>query len=327
MSILAAGDDQGVRSLIILLALNGAAIAGAAWTGAFAARSVDRPLDVMPGRDARALLMVIFAGAGAWILTQMLYGAARTAMLARTQGAGVPFTNKNFAAGDWAFLATVPAIAGFIVLLAGDFVVGGAAMPARLGLAPRKFLHGIVTGLIGILIALPLVLAVSSVTESIYQAMHFTHPAEPDLLREMGGPSPLIRSMLIGGAVVCAPLFEELFFRGHLQTYLRATIVGWTMRLVPTTAPGFDVVTVEPPFVPLATVMPRSVALQTWISIVITSIFFSLVHPAWMWPPIFCLAICLGFAKERTGNLWTCITMHALFNGFETFAYLSLPHG
>ncbi len=259
----------------------------------------------------------------------MLYGTARTAMLARTQGAGVPFTNKNFSAGDWTFLATVPAIAGFIVLLVGDLTVGVAAMPARLGFAPRKCVRGIMTGFIGILIALPLVLAVSSVTESIYQAMHFTHPAEPDLLREMGGPSPFIRIMLIGGATVSRHFSRNCFF-GVICKPICATIVGWTMRPMPTTAPGFDVVTAEqpfvPPLVPFATVRQRSIAPPTWVSIVITSIFFSLVHPAWMWPPIFCLAVCLGFAKERTGNLWTCITMHALFNGFETFAYLSLPH-
>lgn len=331
MSILAAGDDPSVRSLIILLALACVAVAGAAWTGAFAARSVERPLNVNPGSNARALLLVIFAGATAWILTQILYGTTRQAMLTRAHGAGVRFTDKNFAPGDWAFLATVPAIAGFIVLLAGDLAVGREVLPANLGLAPRRFLHGILTGLIGILIALPLVIAVASMTESIYQSIHYVHPAEPDLLREMGGPSPLIRALLIGGATLCAPLFEELFFRGHLQTYLRATMVGWTLRLMPTTAPGFDVVGDEQPFVPpvapLVTVMPQSVALQTWISIVVTSVLFSLVHPAWMWPPIFCLSVCLGFAKERTGNLWTCITMHALFNGFETFAYLARPHG
>ncbi len=327
MSILAAGDSQGVRSLIILLLLACISIAGAAWAGVFAARSVERPLDIEPGRDARALLLVIFAGATAWILTQMFYGTVRQTMLARTHGAGYHFAEKNFAPADWAFLATVPAVAGFIVLLAGDFGVGGPTMPGRLGFAPGKFFRGVAMGLIGILITLPLVIAVSSVTESVYQLLHFAHPTEPDLLREMGGPSPLIRLLLIGGATVCAPFFEEWFFRGHLQTYLRAMLVGWTTRPIPTTTPGFEVVGVEssmPP--PFAASTPPSVAVQTWISIVLTSVLFSLVHAAWMWPPIFCLSVCLGFARERTGNIWTCITMHALFNGFETFAYLSTQH-
>jgi len=45
-----------------------------------------------------------------------------------------------------------------------------------------------------------------------------------------------------------------------------------------------------------------------------------------MWPAIFCLAIGLGYAYERTGNLWTCITIHCLFNSVSTFIYLLTTH-
>jgi membrane protease YdiL (CAAX protease family) len=39
-------------------------------------------------------------------------------------------------------------------------------------------------------------------------------------------------------------------------------------------------------------------------------------------PPIFVLALCLGFAYERTGSLWVTMSIHALFNGFQTLFYL-----
>ena len=39
-------------------------------------------------------------------------------------------------------------------------------------------------------------------------------------------------------------------------------------------------------------------------------------------PPIFLLALCLGYAYERTGNLWTTITMHALFNTTCTLLFI-----
>jgi membrane protease YdiL (CAAX protease family) len=37
-----------------------------------------------------------------------------------------------------------------------------------------------------------------------------------------------------------------------------------------------------------------------------------------MSPLIFVLSLCLGYAYERTGNLWVPITIHALFNTIET---------
>ena len=53
---------------------------------------------------------------------------------------------------------------------------------------------------------------------------------------------------------------------------------------------------------------------------------FSLVHAMWTWPLIFVLSCFLGYAYERTGNLWTCIVIHAAFNGFSTLVYLTLFH-
>ena len=54
-----------------------------------------------------------------------------------------------------------------------------------------------------------------------------------------------------------------------------------------------------------------------------TSIIFAAIHPAWMAPLILLLALCLGYAYERTGNLWVCIVIHAAFNMFQTVAFLN----
>jgi membrane protease YdiL (CAAX protease family) len=40
-------------------------------------------------------------------------------------------------------------------------------------------------------------------------------------------------------------------------------------------------------------------------------------HPAWMRPPLFLLSVCIGYAYERTGNLWVAIIIHAGFNAFN----------
>ena len=54
----------------------------------------------------------------------------------------------------------------------------------------------------------------------------------------------------------------------------------------------------------------------------VPDIAFSVVHEAWTIPPIFFLSLCLGYAYERTGNLWTVMFMHAAFNTTSTLIYL-----
>jgi membrane protease YdiL (CAAX protease family) len=54
----------------------------------------------------------------------------------------------------------------------------------------------------------------------------------------------------------------------------------------------------------------------------LTAALFAGVHPLWTVPPIFCLAVCLGFAYERTGNLWVPVVMHSTFNGLMTAYFL-----
>ncbi|HTW94151.1 MAG TPA: CPBP family intramembrane glutamic endopeptidase, partial [Tepidisphaeraceae bacterium] len=54
-----------------------------------------------------------------------------------------------------------------------------------------------------------------------------------------------------------------------------------------------------------------------WLAVILTSACFALLHPDWSWGIIFLLALCLGYAYERTGILWVSIFMHAAFNGLE----------
>lgn len=47
-----------------------------------------------------------------------------------------------------------------------------------------------------------------------------------------------------------------------------------------------------------------------------------MLHDRWEAPVIFLLAICMGYAYERTGNLWVSITIHAAFNTVSTLIFL-----
>ena len=204
---------------------------------------------------------------------------------------------------------------------------------------------GFARGLLMILATLPLLLLVMGSTEWIYKWVGYKHEDAHELLNAMKPDKPLVRFGAIFAAVVLAPMWEELFFRGHLQSLLRRL---FTRRLLPVAAPvapppvpvgaGVDGMTLpEPP--PLATpittmpleyvipggqyTVPKPSFLPSLLAVLITSGCFAMVHPAWSRPPIFVLALALGFAYERWGNLWVPIAMHACFNGLMTWLYLS----
>ena len=99
-----------------------------------------------------------------------------------------------------------------------------------------------------------------------------------DLLTDAGiGMQALITIF----AALIVPVFEELLFRGFLQTSL------------------------------------RSVSGKPWAAIVITSLFFSILHPPTHIPALFILSCGLGYAYERSGSLFRPILMHIFFNGFS----------
>ena len=95
------------------------------------------------------------------------------------------------------------------------------------------------------------------------------------------------------GAAVVAPIAEEFFFRGLVQTYL----VGFFQRRFP----GF----IRPAW-----------GGGRWIALVVASLVFGLGHfsQAHAVPALVVLAALFGYAYERTGSLWPPIVMHAAFN-------------
>jgi membrane protease YdiL (CAAX protease family) len=176
--------------------------------------------------------------------------------------------------------------------------------------------------------------------EMLYRAIGYEHPSEHELLTVLGkSKDPLTTALIIGGATLLAPVFEEFLFRGHLQTILVRAFTPRPRRLA-----GFPVVQAEMPAVaaiaegavvestaltapwpapPLEyEPVPVSSAAGRWGAIAITSLLFAMMHPAWTWPLIFLLALALGYAYERTGNLWVPVTMHLIFNTVQTAFFL-----
>jgi len=99
-----------------------------------------------------------------------------------------------------------------------------------------------------------------------------------------------LRILVIVVATVCAPLLEEMLFRGLFQTMVRSYLA------------------VE----------------KIWQAIAISSIVFAMAHenPA-HWPALVILGACLGYTYEKTGSLFRPIFIHALFNTLTITAVLS----
>jgi membrane protease YdiL (CAAX protease family) len=93
-------------------------------------------------------------------------------------------------------------------------------------------------------------------------------------------------AILVSGALV-TPFFEEVLFRGLIQTTI------------------------------------RSYNIRPWPAIVLTSIVFTLLHPSGLQPAVFVLGMLLGYAYERSGSLFRPMFIHALFNGMTLIAAIS----
>ncbi len=108
----------------------------------------------------------------------------------------------------------------------------------------------------------------------------FTPPEHPTLQALRNGASPQTTIALWIGAGLVAPVAEELFFRGLIQTWLVHQLK------------------------------------RRWLAILTTSIVFGLVHigqPQAV-PALVALSIILGFFYERTGAVAIPVLIHAAFN-------------
>ncbi|MGA2496328.1 MAG: CPBP family intramembrane glutamic endopeptidase [Tepidisphaeraceae bacterium] len=260
---------------------------------AYEPERVRGPLRVDPAEPMGLLAGVTFAGFAGWMLASV--AAVSFFRGASTQSTTVPV--------DLPPLVLVRS--GIIVQLAGLAVLGGANLIfragglGRLGLSARAMPSGLRAGSIGVCFVVPAMFCVGFATEIFYRVVHLQHPAKHELLTAMDKSDNLhLRILAIISAVAIAPMFEELLFRGHLQTLLRRS---FTERREPD-----------------GRVHAHDSSGRIWLGIVFASAAFAMVHPVWMYPPIFFLAVCLGYIYERSGSLWAPILVHAAFNAIQT---------
>ncbi len=156
----------------------------------------------------------------------------------------------------------------------------------------RQIIPGVFSGMVGALALVPLVLAATALVQDLMKMAGSAPPQEHALLVAFAKVGVWDRLLVVFSAVIVAPLFEELLFRFHLQSAIRR-------------ATG-----------------------NRWFAVIVASAAFAAIHDIWwMMPPLFLLAVGLGYVFERTRNLWAVITIHALFNALSlTVEFWSLRH-
>lgn len=285
MSILAAEEIISAREIVVVtiwLCVAGLILLiGGVWRPA----SVNGPSRILPGQSAIGALMAAVVGFVAWFGLQVAYGVYVASQRIR-DGTFADFDPaKDLTPLDFAFLTIAPPVMGLLALLVGD-LMAKPALPARLGYVPNRVPRGVLIGTVGIIAIYPLVVITMIAAEIFYRSIEYQHPSEHELLTIMLSAPPPTKAIIIIGAALFVPMFEEVFFRGHVQSILRRWIG------------------------------------MAWPAIFITSAVFAIVHPLWSAPGIFVLAVGLGYLYERTGNLWACVIAHAIFNGYNTWYFL-----
>jgi membrane protease YdiL (CAAX protease family) len=281
MSILAASSPQFPEILASLLLVLGTAISIIALAAAGPRLRQLRP----PPDDSVSTLFLILMGA----LGFLIVGTALAGSIVRQ------LTPEELR-------TQVATVIGMVAAVAGAFTLDSLYRRDginRLGLSPKIFPRGVVTGVLWLIVILPWVYWINLAVEAVIQHFHLQSPTMHEIFRIWDSPqgkSAGFRVVAIIAAVFVAPFSEELLFRGLLQTLI--------LRLISRKdrAPDFR----------------RSLA-----AILITAALFASIHRPWtIEPAIFVLAVGLGLAYERAGNLWTTITIHCLFNAGNFIVFL-----
>jgi membrane protease YdiL (CAAX protease family) len=324
---------------------------GIAWrAGVFRRRSINGPDRV--GRDEPLAVLWVLAllAIFAWFGSIVVIGASAQMTSLTSQPATAPVEMK-LSPREMVVYSAIGTAAGLLTLLGGTFALHRGGFD-RIGLTLRQLPAGMRQGLIAVVIIVPLTFGSSVATEQFWSAIGYRHPNEHELLKALGEVNdPWIKILVVVSAVVLAPAFEELLFRGYIQTALLGSVwrmftprpamalqpapLPWMTNAPPPTAlPWMPDAPPPPPPPPNDAIVVPCAAPQLpelsgpqswhrWAAVVITSLAFAAVHgELWLMPPIFFLSLCLGYAYERTGKLWVTMLVHAAFNLTSTILFL-----
>ena len=223
----------------------------------------------------------------------LLLGAL--AGIAIAQGVIAGIIPRAIAGGPEQFFAMNACLAG----LGSALVVGSRRVGVGkeiLGLTWPFVGRGVVCGVALYVLILPGVLGLHAWNRDLIDQPDRIQRTMQMFLDRVAEGRPAIPFAMTVVLVVVVPMFEEVLFRGWLQSGLRAVLGGVT------DGPGPAV-----------------------ISVVLTAVVFTAIHPSFTWLPILALGLVLGALFERTRSLWPCVALHGLHNAFTLWYPVLFP--
>ena len=214
---------------------------------------------------ALAVLAYLLAALALGGVFQFIYGEKDDAMRNLLAGSGVQFAGAVMC----------------LVIASKRFSGGSRRFVRGTGIYRSRTLAAMASG--GLVLALTICPAVLAGFVALVLRFNpdYQLPVHPTITVLRGGESTFPQWLVLWmGAAVIAPVAEEFFFRGMLQTVLLNTFKS------------------------------------RWAAIMVASAVFAAIHfsQPHAIPALFVLAVIMGYAYERTGSLIPPIAIHALFN-------------
>ena len=277
---------QGGMNVAMVLVLTGVAAGAVAWRrGGLRPWLRPRALAEAPGRDVQIELLDLAAALLLMLAGMLIFMPLRRALglfhgsdpaglngLSSMQKALLTLLSQG--------LTQLPLVVYFVVRLCrqSDGLRAG-------GVLPRRWRGDVGSGIVGFLLATPVVFLVAALTSAA--AARFGHPA-PERLHEgldrLVQAGPGAEALFLISFCLVAPLLEEAIYRGLVQTAL------------------------------LRALGPK----RRWGIVLGAAAVFALIHVQnvdWVaLPGLWVLGVALGWLYERRGSLLPCVIVHALFN-------------
>jgi membrane protease YdiL (CAAX protease family) len=197
---------------------------------------------------------------------------------------------------DWqnAFMDNVILCIAAVLAITSTLFLAKAHFVRRLrgfGLNPKTIHKDLIAAVINLLSVWPLVMLMIVLTVffgKLIWGKDFDVQQHEELKLIAQYPQLPVRVLIIITAVVIVPAFEETFFRGLFQSWLRSIIT------------------------------------KPWLAILICSGVFVVMHAdASHWPALLALSMSMGYAYEKSGSLFRPIFIHSLFNAASIIAALN----
>jgi membrane protease YdiL (CAAX protease family) len=158
------------------------------------------------------------------------------------------------------------------------------------GLDWRTIPRDLAAALAHLLAVMPLVFAMILLVAHLGKTVsgpEYEIPQHQELQNIEQTTAALPQILILISTILIVPLFEELFFRGFVQTTIRSFVH------------------------------------RPWVAVIAASLIFVAFHADLAhWPALLILGLCMGYAYEKSGSLFRAIFIHAMFNSLGALSAL-----